>query len=100
MLLVTYGFHLYALDARDGTLRWSFASRVPLVATFVSSRLPHAVAQGELETTALDAAGEVVWHVALTDVVAEASLVGGRLVLTGLGGSLLTLDPLTGRPAG
>lgn len=72
---------------------------MPLVATFVSSRLPHAVAQGELETTALDAAGEVVWHVALTDVVAEASLVGGRLVLTGLGGSLLTLDPLTGRPA-
>ncbi|MGH2466318.1 MAG: PQQ-binding-like beta-propeller repeat protein [Candidatus Limnocylindrales bacterium] len=98
LLLVTYGFHLYALDARDGTLRWTFASRVPLVATFVSSRLSHAIAQGELETTALDPAGAVVWHVPLTDVVVEAAMVGGRLVLTGLGGSLLTLDPLTGRP--
>ncbi|HEX5466399.1 MAG TPA: PQQ-binding-like beta-propeller repeat protein [Candidatus Limnocylindrales bacterium] len=99
LLLLTYGFHLYGLDARSGDVRWTFASRVPLVAAFVSSRLPHAIAQGELETTALDARGGVVWRLPLSDVVAEASMVGGRLVLTGLGGSLLTLDPLTGRTA-
>ena len=97
LLLLRYGFHLYGLEARTGSLRWTFASPVPLVATIVSSRWPHAVAQSEIETTALEADGSVVWRVRLQDVVAEAALVGGRLVLTGLSGSLLTLDPLTGR---
>lgn len=100
LMLVTFGFHLYGLEARSGALRWTFASPVPLITALVSSRWPHAIAQSELETTALEADGSVVWRVRLQDVAVEAALVGGRLVLTGLGGSLLTLDPLSGHSAG
>jgi outer membrane protein assembly factor BamB len=99
LLLVSYGFHLYALAARSGDLRWTFVSGVPLVETFVSSRLPHAVVQSQLETRALDQLGSVVWRVALDDVVAEAALLGGRLVLTGVSGAVVTLDPMSGLAA-
>jgi outer membrane protein assembly factor BamB len=97
LLLVSYGFHLYALSARSGELRWTSVSAVPLVETFVSSRLPHAVVQSQLETRALDQAGSVVWRVALNDVIAEAALLGGRLVLTGASGAIVTLDPMSGQ---
>jgi hypothetical protein len=55
--------------------------------------------QSEVETSAVDAAGEVVWRVPHGEVVTEAELVGGRLVLTTWGGTHLTLDPTTGRLA-
>lgn len=97
LLLVTYGFHLYALAARSGDLRWTSVSGVPLVETFVSSRLPHAIVQSQLETRALDQAGSVIWRVALNDAIAEAALLGGRLVLTGASGSIVTLDPMSGQ---
>jgi outer membrane protein assembly factor BamB len=97
MLVVTYGFTLYALDARTGVLRWHHASRTPMLAVLGSSRLDHVIAQSELETTALDKDGDVRWRVAQRDVVAEARLVGGRLVLSSFGGLLSTLDPATGR---
>jgi hypothetical protein len=61
--------------------------------------LPHVLLQGEIETAALREDGSVAWRVAHSDVVVEAALVGGRLVLTSYGGQRQTLDPLTGRPA-
>ena len=97
LLLVKYGFALYALNPRGGELRWRFTAGTPLVAVLASSRLPHVVVQGEVETVALRADGEVAWRVAHSDVVVEAELVGGRLILTSYGGELQTLDPLTGQ---
>ncbi len=97
LLLVKYGFVLYAFVGRTGELRWTFASRTPLVSVLGSSRLEHVLAQGEVETTALRPDGEIAWRAAHSDVVAEAELVGGRLVLTSYGGQLLSLDPSTGR---
>jgi len=47
---------------------------------------------------AKDAGGEVAWRIAHSDVVTEAALVGGRLVLTSFAGQLSALDPRTGRP--
>jgi hypothetical protein len=41
----------------------------------------------------------VVWRVPHAEVISDAELVGGRLVLTAWGGSHLALDPMTGRPA-
>lgn len=99
LLLVRYGFRLYALESRTGVLRWSHDSGTPLVAVLGSSRLEHVILQTEIETLALDGAGVVVWRVAQSDVVTAAELVGGRLVLTSWGGSLLALDPQTGREA-
>jgi hypothetical protein len=99
LLVVTYGFMTYGFEARTGTLRWSHRSATPLVAAFGSPRLDHVVVQGELETFALDATGEVRWRIAHSDVVAEADLVGGRLVLRSYGGQVSVLDPGTGRPA-
>lgn len=100
LLVVKYGFLTYAFGARDGSVRWTHRSATPLIAAFGSSRLDHVVVQAELETFAVDAAGEVRWRVAHSDVVAEAELVGGRLVLRSYAGQLTTLDPATGRPAG
>lgn len=97
LLLVRYGFRVYALAARTGELRWSRDSGTPLVALLASSRLDHVLVQSEVETLALDAAGKVVWRVPHADVIAEAELVGGRLVLTAWGGGHLALDPQTGR---
>ena len=97
LLLVRYGFVLYALVGRTGELRWTFRSGTPLVALLGSSRLPHVVVQGEVETTAVRSDGEAAWRAAHNDVVVEAELISGRLVLTSFGGTLLSLDPVTGR---
>ena len=96
-LVVKYGFLTYGFEARTGALRWSHRSATPLLAAFGSPRLDHVIVQSELETFALDAAGEVVWRVAHSDVVAEADLLGGRLVLTSYTGQRSALDPATGR---
>ena len=56
----------------------------------------HVIVQSEIETFAIDAGGAVVWRAAHADVVAEADLVGSRLVLVTWGGPLLALDPATG----
>jgi hypothetical protein len=58
------------------------------------------VVQAELETFAIEADGAVAWRIAHSDVVTEASLVGGRLVLTGYGGGINAIDPATGRSTG
>jgi len=100
LLLVKYGFHVYAFDARSGELRWTHRSASPLVVLVGSSRLPHVIAQAEIETFALRPDGEVAWRVAHSDVVSEAELVGGRLVLTSFAGEVRAIDPLTGRSAG
>lgn len=99
LLLVKYGFRLYALGSRTGELVWSHASGTPLLAVFASSRLDHALLQSELETVALRARGEVAWRAAHSDVITEADLVGGRLVLTNYAGVHLVLDPRTGQQA-
>ena len=100
LLVVKYGFHTYGFDARSGELRWSHRSATPLLAVFGSSRLAHVVAQAEIETFALEPDGTVAWRVAHSDVVTDAELIGGRLVLTSFGGAVSALDPSTGRPAG
>jgi outer membrane protein assembly factor BamB len=97
LLVVKYGFEVYALEARTGSLRWHHASRTPVVAVLGSSRLSHVLVQTEIETLALAADGEPVWRAAHSDVVAEVELVGGRLVLTSYAGLLQALDPVTGR---
>lgn len=97
LLLVKYGFVVYALDGRSGALRWQHASRTPVVAVLGSSRLPHALVQSEVETFALDAGGGVVWRIAHSDVVAGVQLMGGRLVLTSYVGLVQAIDPLTGQ---
>lgn len=99
LLVVTYGFHTWALGARGGDLRWSHRSRSPLVAVLGSSRLPHVLVQAEVETFALEPDGSVAWRVGHSDVVADAALVGGRLVLGSYGGVMTALDPATGRVA-
>jgi hypothetical protein len=100
LLLVKYGFHVYAFEARTGELRWAHRSASPLVVLVGSSRLPHVIAQAEIETFALRPDGEVGWRVAHSDVVTDAELLGGRLVLTSFAGEARALDPLTGRDAG
>jgi outer membrane protein assembly factor BamB len=100
LLVVKYGFATYGLDARTGELRWLHRSGSPVVAVLGSSRLEHVVVQAEVETFAVEASGDVRWRVAHSDVVAEAELVGGRLVLTSYGGLVRALDPATGIAAG
>jgi hypothetical protein len=97
LLLVKYGFRLYALGARTGELAWSYASGTPIVAALCAPRLEAAVLQTEIETICLRSDGEVAWRAAHNDVVTAAELVGGRLVLTSYGGQRLALDPRTGR---
>jgi hypothetical protein len=99
-LVVKYGFHGYGLDARTGARRWVHRSATPLLAIFASSRLRHVILQAELETFAIEPDGTVAWRIAHSDVVTEASLIGGRLVLTGYGGGVNAIDPATGRAAG
>jgi len=99
-LVVKYGFHGYGLDARTGALRWVHRSATPLLAVFASSRLRHVILQAELETFAIEPDGTVAWRIAHSDVVTEASMIGGRLVLTGYGGGVNAVDPATGRAAG
>ena len=57
LLVVRYGFVVYALSARTGELRWTWDSGTPVVAVLGSSRLGHVIAQSEVETVALDATG-------------------------------------------
>jgi outer membrane protein assembly factor BamB len=100
LLVVRYGFRVYALAGRTGDLRWSHALGTPIVAVLGSSRLPHLIVQGEIETVALREDGTVAWRAAHDEVITEAALVGGRLVLTGYDGGLRALDPLSGRTLG
>ncbi len=100
LLVIKYGFHAYAFDARSGVLRWSHRSGTPILAVLGSSRMPHVIVQAEIETFAIEDSGEVAWRVAHTDVVTEVELVGGRLVLTSFAGQAQALDPLTGRGTG
>lgn len=97
LLVVKYGFVTYGLVARTGALRWSHRSGSPVQAVLGSSRLPHVLVQAEIETFAVEADGGVRWRVGHSDVVAEAELVGGRLVLTSYAGLVSALDPTTGR---
>jgi hypothetical protein len=99
-LVVKYGFHGYGLDARTGARRWVHRSATPLLAVFASSRLRHVILQAELETFAIEPDGTVAWRIAHSDVVTEASMIGGRLVLTGYGGGVNAVDPATGRTTG
>ncbi len=97
LLVVKYGFHTYAFDARSGEPRWEHRSRTPILAVLASSRLGHVLVQTELETFALEEDGTVAWRASHSDVVAGVELVGGRLVLTSYDGLLMALDPATGR---
>lgn len=97
LLLLKYGFHVYAFEARSGLLRWSHRSASPVLAVMGSSRLPHVLVQAEIETFAVGADGQVAWRVGHSDVVTDAELVGGRLVLRSFDGQVRALDPLTGR---
>jgi outer membrane protein assembly factor BamB len=97
LLVIKFGFHTYAFEARAGTLRWSHRSATPVLVVLGSSRLPHVIVQAEIETFAIEAGGEVAWRVAHSDVVTDAALVGGRLVLTSFDGQVRALDPRTGR---
>jgi hypothetical protein len=99
LFVVKYGFHTYGFESRTGALRWSHRSASPLIAVLGSPRLPHLLVQSEIETFALEPDGTVGWRIAHSDVVADASLVGGRLVLTSYGGQASAIDPLTGRLA-
>jgi hypothetical protein len=99
LLVVAYGFHTFGLDAAGGVMRWEHRSATPIIALFGSPRLRHVIVQSEIETFALERDGSVAWRVAHTDVVTAATLMGGRLVLTGFDGQLNALDPATGRPA-
>jgi hypothetical protein len=99
LLVVSYGFHTFGLDAVTGDPRWQHRSATPIIALFGSPRLRHVLVQAEIETFALEADGPVAWRVAHSDVVTAAELIGGRLVLTGFDGQLNALDPATGRPA-
>jgi hypothetical protein len=99
LLVVKYGFHAYGLAARTGAPAWIHRSATPLLAVFASSRLRHVILQAELETFAIEADGTVAWRIAHSDVVTEAAMVGGRLVLTAYGGGVNALDPATGRSA-
>jgi hypothetical protein len=96
-LVVKYGFHVYGLSARAGTLEWSHRSATPVLAVLASSRLAHVIVQSELETFAIEADGVVGWRIAHSDVVTGAELVGGRLVLTSYSGLRNAIDPATGR---
>lgn len=97
LLIVKYGFQVYALASRTGELRWHHGAGTPVVAVLGSSRLSHVIVQTEIETVAVAADGEPVWRAAHSDVVAEVDLVGGGRVLTSYAGLLQTLDPATGR---
>ena len=98
-VVVKFGFAAYGLATATGELRWLHRSGSPVVAVLGSSRLDHVLVQAEVETFAIEGDGTVRWRVAHSDVVAEAGLVGGRLVLTSYGGLTSALDPVTGRAA-
>lgn len=96
LLVVRYGFHVYALVARTGELAWTYASGTPTIAILASARLDHIVLQTEIETIALRPDGSVAWRAAHADVIIGAQLVAGRLDLTTYSGQHLYLDAQTG----
>jgi hypothetical protein len=100
LLVVSYGFHTFGLATATGEPAWEHRSATPILALLGSSRLAHVLVQAELETFAIDPDGTVAWRLAHTDVVTEAELVGGRLILTGYGGQHNAVDPVTGRATG
>ena len=97
LLVVRYGFRVYALGSRTGDLRWSYLAGTPTVAVLGSSRLPHVLVQSEVETVALDPGGAVRWRVAHGEVIASAELLASQLALTSYGGDVALLDPQSGR---
>jgi len=99
LLVVSFGFHTFGLEAMTGGLRWEHRSATPIIGLFGSPRLRHVLVQAEIETFALEADGTVAWRVAHSDVVTASELIGGRLVLTGFDGQVNALDPATGRSA-
>jgi outer membrane protein assembly factor BamB len=99
LLVVSYGFHTFALATGTGEVAWEHRSATPIIALLGSSRLAHVIVQAEIETFAIEADGTVAWRVAHSDVVTAAEIVGGRLILTGYDGQLNALDPTTGRGA-
>ena len=64
-----------------------------VLAIFARHRGCGVVVQAELETFAIEADGTVAWRIAHSDVVTEAAMVGGRLVLTGYGGGVNAWTP-------
>ena len=100
LLVVKYGFRVYALESRTGDLRWSHLSGTPVVAVLGSSRLDHVILQSEVETLAIAPDGEVRWRVAHSDVISAAELMGGTLTLTSYGGDVVAFDPASGRVLG
>jgi hypothetical protein len=99
LFVVKYGFHTYGLESRTGSLRWSHRSASPLIAVFGSPRLGHLLVQAEIETFAIEPDGTIGWRLAHSDVVSEAAMIGGRLVLTSYTGLVSAIDPATGRAA-
>jgi len=97
LFVVKYGFHTYGFETRTGALRWSHRSASPLLAVFGSPRLDHLIVQSEIETFAIEPDGTVGWRIAHSDVVSEAAMIGGRLVLTSYSGQVSAVDPSTGR---
>ena len=100
LLVVIYGFVAYGLVGRTGALRWHIGCGTPIVAILGSPRLDHVLVQGEVETIAVRADGAVAWRAAHDEVVTEAEMVGGRLVIMGFDGRPRALDPVTGRSLG
>ena len=96
LLVVRFGFRVYALVARTGELAWTYESGTPTVVVLGSARLEHILLQTELETIALRADGTVAWRAAHSDVVTEARLIAGRLDLTTYSGQHVYLDARTG----
>ena len=99
LLVVKYGFHTYGLEHRTGAVRWTHRSATPVLVVLGSPRLHHVIVQAEIETFAIEADGTVGWRIAHSDVVTEAALIAGRLVLTSFSGQVSALDPATGRTA-
>lgn len=97
LLLVKYGFVLYAMQPRTGQLSWSHSSGTPALAVLSSTRLDHVLLQTELETMALRADGSVAWRAAHDEVIVGAQLIAGRLDLTTYTGAHLYLDAVSGR---
>jgi hypothetical protein len=97
LLMVKYGFLLYAFEARTGRLAWSHRCPTPTVGVFAAPGLGHVLLQTELETHALDADGGIIWRAAHNDVMTDAELLAGQLVLTSYNGTRLVLDARTGR---
>ncbi|GAC1663913.1 MAG: hypothetical protein NVS9B8_03540 [Candidatus Limnocylindrales bacterium] len=97
--VVKYGFHTYGFESRAGILRWSHRSASPVLAVFGSPRLAHLIVQSEIETFAIEADGTVGWRIAHSDVVTDAAMIGGRLVLTSFSGLASAIDVATGRAA-